>query len=198
MGSRQHWCVWFPRHRKLVTAERLARGCTQTAPCYHLVWYSEHNAAWWHSESTWACWASLETANQPTDRQTDRRESKYWLFLAQFSSLSLGLSSDWIPTLKRDKTIITFSLHWCRFCSWSLCLTCNIPFSSSFLPSQEIISEVSAQNTNKFRGLSLLYRPKDRRLLAKLVSTFADIKCCMVSATDPHGRILGFLDRSHY
>jgi hypothetical protein len=33
---------------------------------------------------------------------------------------------------------------------------------------------------------------------AKLVSTFADKGCHVVSATDPHGRILGFLGRSRY
>jgi hypothetical protein len=33
---------------------------------------------------------------------------------------------------------------------------------------------------------------------AKLVPTFADRGYCVVSATDPHGRILGFLDRSRY
>jgi hypothetical protein len=33
---------------------------------------------------------------------------------------------------------------------------------------------------------------------AKLVPTFADRGCRVVSATDPHGRILGFLDRSRY
>jgi hypothetical protein len=33
---------------------------------------------------------------------------------------------------------------------------------------------------------------------AKLVSTFADRGCRVVSATDPHGRVLGFLDRSRY
>jgi hypothetical protein len=38
------------------------------------------------------------------------------------------------------------------------------------------------------------YRPSDRRLSAKLVPTFADRGCRVVSATDPHGRILGFLD----
>jgi hypothetical protein len=42
------------------------------------------------------------------------------------------------------------------------------------------------------------YRPSDRRLSAKLVSTFAFRGCRMVSATDPHGRILGFIDRSRY
>jgi hypothetical protein len=38
----------------------------------------------------------------------------------------------------------------------------------------------------------------DRRLSAKLVSTFADRGCRVVSGTDPHGRILGLLDRSRY
>jgi hypothetical protein len=33
---------------------------------------------------------------------------------------------------------------------------------------------------------------------AKLVSTFADRRCRVVSATDPHGRILDFLYRSRY
>jgi CBS-domain-containing membrane protein len=42
---------------------------------------------------------------------------------------------------------------------------------------------------------SELYRPSDSRLLAKLVPTFADRRCHVVSVTDPYGRILGFLDR---
>jgi hypothetical protein len=33
---------------------------------------------------------------------------------------------------------------------------------------------------------------------AKLVSTFADRGCRVVSPTDPHGRNLGFIDRSRY
>jgi hypothetical protein len=45
---------------------------------------------------------------------------------------------------------------------------------------------------------SELYRPRDRRLLAKLVPTFADRGCHVVSVTDPYGHILGFLDRSRY
>jgi hypothetical protein len=35
---------------------------------------------------------------------------------------------------------------------------------------------------------SQLYRPSDRSLLAKLVPTFADRACRVVSATDSHGR----------
>jgi CBS-domain-containing membrane protein len=45
---------------------------------------------------------------------------------------------------------------------------------------------------------SELYRPSDRRLLAKSLPTFADKGCHVVSVTDPYGRILGFLDRSRY
>jgi hypothetical protein len=53
----------------------------------------------------------------------------------------------------------------------------------------------------KLRGMkpaSELYQPSDRRLSANLVPTFADIGCCVISAMDPHGHILGFLDRNHY
>jgi hypothetical protein len=45
---------------------------------------------------------------------------------------------------------------------------------------------------------SKLYRPSYCRLSAKLVPTFVDRGCYVVSTTDPYGRILGFLDRSRY
>jgi hypothetical protein len=41
-------------------------------------------------------------------------------------------------------------------------------------------------------------RPSDRCLSAKLVSTFEDIECHVVSVTDPYGRILGFLERNRW
>jgi hypothetical protein len=40
------------------------------------------------------------------------------------------------------------------------------------------------------------YRPSDRRLSAKLLPTFEDRGCHVVSVTDPYDRILDFLDRS--
>jgi hypothetical protein len=43
---------------------------------------------------------------------------------------------------------------------------------------------------------SELYRPSDRLLFPKLVSSFADRWSRVVSATDPYGRILGVLDWS--
>jgi hypothetical protein len=57
------------------------------------------------------------------------------------------------------------------------------------------------KQTNKLRGFSPqseLYRSSYRRLWAKLLPTFADRGCRVVGATDPHGRNLGFLDRSRY
>jgi hypothetical protein len=45
---------------------------------------------------------------------------------------------------------------------------------------------------------SELYRPSDHRLSAKLVPTFADRGCRVVSVTNPYCRILGFLDWSRY
>jgi hypothetical protein len=45
---------------------------------------------------------------------------------------------------------------------------------------------------------SELYQPSDRCLSAKLLPTFADRGCHVVSVIDPYSRILGFLDRSRY
>jgi hypothetical protein len=42
-----------------------------------------------------------------------------------------------------------------------------------------------------------LYRLSDRRASEKLVPTFANRVCCVVSVTNSSGRILGYLDRSH-
>jgi hypothetical protein len=46
--------------------------------------------------------------------------------------------------------------------------------------------------------VSELYRPSNCRFSVKLVPTFVDRGCCAVSAVDPYGRNLGFLDRSRY
>jgi hypothetical protein len=56
-------------------------------------------------------------------------------------------------------------------------------------------------NNNKTplpESASELYRPRDRRLSAKLVPTLADRGCHVDSVTDPYGSILDFLDRSRY
>jgi CBS-domain-containing membrane protein len=77
----------------------------------------------------------------------------------------------------------------------------------SVLSKRRVVSEmhgVTAQKTatkktkTKLRGLSPRVNYIDRRLSAKLVPTFADRGCHVVSVTDPYGRILGFIDRSRY
>jgi hypothetical protein len=55
------------------------------------------------------------------------------------------------------------------------------------------------KNTPHLESASELYRPSSDRLLsAKLVPTFTDKGCHVVSMTDPYCSILGFLDRSRY
>jgi hypothetical protein len=54
------------------------------------------------------------------------------------------------------------------------------------------------KETPRPESASELYRPSDRRLSAKLMLSFADRGCHVVSVTGPYGRILGFLDRSRY
>jgi hypothetical protein len=43
-----------------------------------------------------------------------------------------------------------------------------------------------------------LYRPIDLSLSAKLVPTFADKGCRVISVVDPYGRVVCFLDHSRY
>jgi CBS-domain-containing membrane protein len=65
----------------------------------------------------------------------------------------------------------------------------DVSSAVSLDPPQETI------NTPWPESASELYRPSDSCLSAKLVPTFADRECHVVSVTDPYGRILGFLNR---
>jgi hypothetical protein len=56
----------------------------------------------------------------------------------------------------------------------------------------------NVQNFDKNSVASELYRPSDRPLSAKLVTTFGDRWRCVVSSQDPYARIIAFLDRSSY
>jgi CBS-domain-containing membrane protein len=55
---------------------------------------------------------------------------------------------------------------------------------------------IKTKNTLWPESISELYQPRDRRLSAKLVPTFTDRGCHVVSVTNTYGRILGFLDRA--
>jgi hypothetical protein len=68
-----------------------------------------------------------------------------------------------------------------------------------FKPMETDMYGEGRENTQKKpwpESASELYRPSDRHLSAKLVPTFADRGCHVVSVTDPYGRNLEFLDRS--
>jgi hypothetical protein len=63
--------------------------------------------------------------------------------------------------------------------------------------SKEVGLEKKWRKKNSVVGVCKLTTPtEDRCLSVKLVPTFADIRCHMISTTDPYGRILGFLDQN--
>jgi hypothetical protein len=57
---------------------------------------------------------------------------------------------------------------------------------------------IQLKEINTVSWASELYWPSGHVLSAKLVPTFADKGCCIVSITDPCGRNLSFIDQSHY
>jgi hypothetical protein len=59
-----------------------------------------------------------------------------------------------------------------------------------------LITVTSNKKKSWPESASKQYRPSDRRMSVKLVPTFADRGCQVVSVTDPYDRILEFLDRS--
>jgi hypothetical protein len=79
------------------------------------------------------------------------------------------------------------------------CFTKNYHFYLKYVPLFLNISTLKKKKKTPWsESASELYRPKDHRLSAKWLPTFADKGCHVVSVKDPYGRILGFLDRSRY
>jgi hypothetical protein len=73
---------------------------------------------------------------------------------------------------------------------------------SSEIPSScQVIFPID-RNTNKTNSVALVRKrttPTERPpLVGEVRAKFADRGCCVFSAMDPHGRILGFLDQSSY
>jgi hypothetical protein len=67
---------------------------------------------------------------------------------------------------------------------WSRLLLMKVPYRLVVIENTPLLYKTKT----KLRGFSpQLYRPSHRRLSAKLVPTFADRECRMVSATDLHG-----------
>jgi hypothetical protein len=74
----------------------------------------------------------------------------------------------------------------------------HVPYVDSMINVTEYCVKKQTKQTPWSESASELHRPSDRRLSAKWLPTRADRRCHVVSATDPSGRILGFLDRSRY
>jgi hypothetical protein len=73
-----------------------------------------------------------------------------------------------------------------------------ISLRSKYSPRNSVCLSNIVNKTSWPKSERELYRPSGRRLSAKLVPTVVVRGCCVVSTTDPHSRILGFLDRSRY
>jgi hypothetical protein len=77
----------------------------------------------------------------------------------------------------------------------------SIELVSSGILSQRDANKAHAAKQNQTpwsESASQLYRPSDRRLSAKLVPTFVERGCHMVSVMDPYGCIIDFLDWNRY
>jgi hypothetical protein len=106
--------------------------------------------------------------------------SHMWIIYEQYwinSECLTNINFNWLAN--RESSVSTVS-----------CLWCKRPGVNSL--------ETKNKQTPWPQSVSELYRPSDRRLSAEFVTTFADIRCCVVSATDPYGSILGFLERIRY
>jgi hypothetical protein len=88
---------------------------------------------------------------------------------------------------------------WCIGNFWNLVLNIFSQTRDKLQHNFRVMNwSVSQASIQSLREKLQLSGPSNRRLPAKLVPTFADRGCRVVSATDPHSRILGFLDRSRY
>jgi hypothetical protein len=83
-----------------------------------------------------------------------------------------GQRTDWYPE----------GLHGVKSMKWNYFTVCPYEIKKTLWP----------------ESASELYRSSDGRLSAKLLPTFLDKGCKVVSVKDPYGRILGFLDQSRY
>jgi hypothetical protein len=109
----------------------------------------------------------------------------------------LGVWAKFSPLLDTDTaarsstlTISVFLQH-NSFASWKVSIGGGQSDEASLVHAH---THIKKTKTPWPESASELYRPSDRRLLAKLVPSFADRGCHVVNVTDPYGRILGFLD----
>jgi hypothetical protein len=101
----------------------------------------------------------------------------------------------YISTAKR--IINTYIIY--IFIYTEVVLTCKYRFMGLLIFSWKMVeTNNKTKQTLWPESVSELYRPCNHRLSMKLVPTFADRGCCVVSATDPYCHNLGFLDWNRY
>jgi hypothetical protein len=110
------------------------------------------------------------------------RDTLYQLKLALTSPTGCGRSVG-IVRLRTKTTKFSFSLR------QVFCTSCT---------GRALFWPVNSHSSMALQSAGGPFLSSDRRLSAKLVPAFADRECRVVSATDPQGRILGFLGRSRY
>jgi hypothetical protein len=99
-----------------------------------------------------------------------------------------------------SSSVVNRALSACKFASFFLYNVWNT--NQTVCPQTNSLAVIRpSKNRSKTpwpQSASELYRPSNRHLSAKLMPTFADRGCCMVSRAVPYGGILGFPDRSRY
>jgi hypothetical protein len=122
-------------------------------------------------------------------------------------SESKRVLSDWVPKRfphlckialhSADRSVSQITFHTDSFFScWRQTLT--IQPARRFCQYDYFLLPSGYKQTPRPESANDLYRPRDRRLSAKVVPTFTDKACRVLNETDLYGRILRFLDQSRY
>jgi hypothetical protein len=117
---------------------------------------------------------------------------QYLEYLNFHDSERLGLLACIIWLYNHTRTNSRSQMHITNWCaSWKFA-------KGKEKPVLQHCSFIRWVKTPWIKSASELYRPRGRRLSAKLVPTFVDRECHVVSVTDSYCRMLGFVDRSRY
>jgi hypothetical protein len=121
--------------------------------------------------------ADLSGSAQSVYRPSQPTRKMWWALILITLKLSCHSGNHWSSIFHENLFIHNSKLN--------SCISCLLCESGVCLPNFGPLNSVP-------ESASKLYRASDRRLSAKLVPTFADRGCYVVSVTDPYSRILGF------
>jgi hypothetical protein len=121
-----------------------------------------------------------------------------WLVLNILKHPQFGTHIDASPHSQSDcyrvlSWVQDTTLYFIHSSSTSASVTWAYVGTRSYRKFIDIQGDTGDENSPWPESASELYRPSVRRLSEKLVQTFADRGCRVVSVTDPYGSILRFL-----